>query len=114
MLCEDAQQLAGAPHNRSGGASANAGAGPKERSASMVARLPYIARGCMAQRPSQSSACAALQVSSATSWPNLMLINVSTRKFTRAVRLPEGDLPVIAGDGISKSAASPRLLAVLG
>ena len=25
---------------------------------------------------------------------NLMLINVSTRKFSRAVRLPEGDLPV--------------------
>ena len=30
---------------------------------------------------------------------NLMLINVSTRKLRRAVRLPEGDLPVIAGDG---------------
>ncbi len=37
---------------------------------------------------------------------NLMLINVSTRKLRRAVRLPEGDLPVIAGDGTSKSAAS--------
>jgi len=31
---------------------------------------------------------------------------VSTRKLRRAVRLPEGDLPVIAGDGTSKSAAS--------
>jgi hypothetical protein len=30
---------------------------------------------------------------------NLMLINVSTRKLRRAVRLPEGDLPVIAGGG---------------
>jgi hypothetical protein len=28
---------------------------------------------------------------------NLMLINVSTRKLRRAVRLPEGDLPVIPG-----------------
>jgi putative transposase len=37
---------------------------------------------------------------------NLMLINVSTRKLSRAVRLPEGDLPVIVGDGASKSAAS--------
>jgi len=36
---------------------------------------------------------------------NLMLINVSTRKFRRAVRLPEGDLPVAVGDGTSKSAA---------
>ena len=37
---------------------------------------------------------------------NLMLINVSTRKLRRAVRLPEGDLPAITGDGTSKSAAS--------
>src|SRR5205807_1889559 len=42
----------------------------------------------------------------------LMLINVSTRKLRRAVRLPEGDLPVIAGDGTSKSAASPRFVAL--
>ena len=27
---------------------------------------------------------------------NLMLINVSTRKLRRAVRLPEGDLPALA------------------
>src|SRR4051794_13175922 len=27
---------------------------------------------------------------------NLMLINVSTRRFGRAVRLPEGDIPVVA------------------
>jgi len=43
---------------------------------------------------------------------NLMLINVSTRKLRRAVRLPEGDLPVIAGDGTSKSAASRRSVAL--
>jgi hypothetical protein len=36
---------------------------------------------------------------------NLMLINVSTRKFRRAVRLPEGDVPAPAGAGVSKSAA---------
>jgi hypothetical protein len=30
---------------------------------------------------------------------NLMLINVSTRKLRRAVWMPEGDLPIIAGDG---------------
>jgi putative transposase len=33
---------------------------------------------------------------------NLMLINVSTRKFRRAVRLPEGDVPAPAGAGVSK------------
>src|SRR5258708_3349476 len=43
---------------------------------------------------------------------NLMLINVSTRKLRRAVRLPEGDMPVIAGDGTSKSAASRRFVAL--
>src|SRR5439155_19059722 len=43
---------------------------------------------------------------------NLMLINVSTRKLRRAVRLPEGDLPVIAGGGTSKSAASRRCVAL--
>jgi len=43
---------------------------------------------------------------------NLMLINVSTRKLRRSVRLPEGDLPVTAGDGISKSAASRRFVAL--
>jgi len=30
---------------------------------------------------------------------NLMLINVSTRKFRRSVRLPEGNMPAAAGDG---------------
>ena len=43
---------------------------------------------------------------------NLMLINVSTRKICRAVRLPEGDLPVTDGDGTSKSAASRRFVAL--
>ena len=43
---------------------------------------------------------------------NLMLINVSTRKLRRAVRLPEGDLPAVPGDGTSKSAASRRFVAL--
>ena len=34
---------------------------------------------------------------------NLMLINVSTRRFGRAVRLPEGDIAA-AGSGVSESA----------
>ena len=43
---------------------------------------------------------------------NLMLINVSTRKFRRAVRLPEGDVPTPAGAGVSKSAASRHFVAL--
>ena len=43
---------------------------------------------------------------------NLMLINVSTRRFGRAVRLPEGDIPAGHGAGVSKSAASRRFVAL--
>jgi len=45
---------------------------------------------------------------------NLMLINVSTRKFRRAVRLPEGDVPALAGAGVSKSAVSRHFVALSG
>jgi putative transposase len=43
---------------------------------------------------------------------NLMLINVSTRRLRRAVRLPEGDVPAGRGAGISKSAASRHFVAL--
>jgi putative transposase len=43
---------------------------------------------------------------------NLMLINVSTRKFSRAMRLPDGDVPAANGAGLSKSAASRRFVAL--
>ena len=41
-----------------------------------------------------------------------MLINVSTRKFGRAVRLPGGDVPAPKGAGVSKSAVSRRFVAL--
>src|SRR5438270_5126339 len=43
---------------------------------------------------------------------SLMLINVSTRRFARALRLPEGDIPAAHGAGVSKSAASRRFVAL--
>jgi len=43
---------------------------------------------------------------------NLMVLNVSTRKYGRAVRLPEGDLPRVNGDGTSKSSVSRRFVAL--
>jgi putative transposase len=43
---------------------------------------------------------------------NQMLINVSTRKFKRSVRLPAGDVPSSAGSGLSKSAVSRRFVAL--
>jgi putative transposase len=39
---------------------------------------------------------------------NQMLINVSTRKFRRSVRLPTGDVGSVPGDGTSKSAVVRR------
>jgi transposase-like protein len=43
---------------------------------------------------------------------NQMLINVSTRRFKRSVRLPEGDVPASEGAGLSKSATSRRFVAL--
>src|SRR5512147_706962 len=43
---------------------------------------------------------------------NLMLINVSTRRFGRAVRLPESDISAATGTGVSKSAVSRRFVAL--
>ena len=43
---------------------------------------------------------------------NLMVLSVSTRKYHRAVRLPEGDLAKARGDGTSKSAVSRRFVAL--
>ena len=42
----------------------------------------------------------------------LMLMNVSTRKFGRAVRLAEAGVPAEAGSGLSKSAVSRRFKAL--
>ena len=67
----------------------------------MVARLPCIARGCAAF-DGHEVALPTWTAAQAEDWlgrwaMNLMLINVSTRKLRRAVRLPEGDLPVMPG-----------------
>lgn len=43
---------------------------------------------------------------------NLMLMNVSTRKLGRAVRLPGGDIPAGRGAGVTKSAVSRRFVAL--
>jgi hypothetical protein len=43
---------------------------------------------------------------------NLMLVGVATRKIGRSVRLPEGRLCQVDGDGTSKSAASRRFVAL--
>lgn len=43
---------------------------------------------------------------------NQMLINVSTRRFRRSIRLPDGDVASRKGDGTSKSAVSRKFVAL--
>ena len=116
MLCDDAQQLAGAPHNRGGGRIGH-------RWGRTKGKIGFHGGKVAVQRPRVRSydghevALPTWTAAQAEDWlgrwaMNLMLINVSTRKLRRAVRLPEGDLPVIAGDGTSKSAASRRFVAL--
>jgi transposase-like protein len=116
MLREDAHQLTGAPHSRRGGRLGH-------RWGTTRGKLGFHGGKVAVHRPRvRSYAGEELQLPTWTAaqaedwlgrWAmNLMLINVSTRKLKRAVRLPESDLPAIAGDGTSKSAASRRFVAL--
>lgn len=116
MLEEDANALCGARHNRSDERQAHRWGttegpvgfhGGKAR-----VRRPRV-RGKQNKEIPLPSWRAAQEEDWLGKWAmNLMLINVSTRKFARAVRLPEGDLPAENGDGTSKSAASRRFVAL--
>ena len=104
MLCEDAQRLAGAPHSRGGGRVGH-------RWGRTKGKIGFHGGNVAVHRP-RVRGFDGHEIPLPTWAMNLMLINVSTRKLRRAVRLPEGDLPVIAGDGTSKSAASRRFVAL--
>lgn len=116
MLQEDAERLAGTPHSR--GAD-RAG----QRWGRTRGKIGFHGGKVAVRRPRVRSydghelALPTWTAAQAEDWlgrwaMNLMLINVSTRKLGRAVRLPEGDLPAMAGDGTSKSAASRRFVAL--
>src|SRR4030081_1113312 len=116
MLCEDAQQLAGTPHNRGGGRSGHRWGRTKGKigfhGGKVAVHRPRV-RGYDGREVELPTWTAAQAENWLGRWAmNLMLINVSTRKLRRAVRLPEGDLPAVAGDGTSKSAASRRFVAL--
>src|SRR5262249_337616 len=106
MLCEDAQQLAGAPHNRSEGRVGRRWGRTKGKMGFHGGKVA-VHRPRVRSYDGHEVALPTWRTAQAEDWlgrwaMNLMLINVSTRKLRRAVRLPEGDLPVIAGDGTSK------------
>src|ERR1700726_497464 len=116
MLCEDAQRLAGAPHSRGGGRVGHRWGKTKGKigfhGGKVAVHRPRV-RGLDGRELPLPTWTAAQAEDWLGRWAmNLMLINVSTRKLRRAVRLPEGDLPIIAGDGTSKSAASRRFVAL--
>ena len=116
VLEEDAAELCGARHQRGAGRAGyrwGATAGPAAFHGGKVAvRRPRV-RSHDGREVALPSWRAAGDEDWLGKWAmNLMLINVSTRKYARAVRLPEGDLPVATGDGTSKSAASRRFVAL--
>jgi hypothetical protein len=116
MLCEDAQQLAGAPHSRGRGRVGYRWGGTKGKIGFHGGKIA-VHRPRVRSLDGHEVALPTWTAAQAEDWlgrwaMNLMLINVSTRKLRRAVRLPEGDLPTIAGDGTSKSAASRRFVAL--
>jgi Transposase and inactivated derivatives len=116
VLREDAQRLTGPRHGRGGGRVGHRWGMTKGKigfhGGNVAVQRPRVRSydGHEVELPSWTAA-------QAEDWlgrwaMNLMLINVSTRKLRRAVRLPEGDLPAIVGDGTSKSATSRRFVAL--
>jgi putative transposase len=116
MLRDDAQQLTGAPYRRG---EHRVG----QRWGTTKGKIGFHGGKAAVHRPRVRSydgrevELPAWTAAQAEDWlgrwaMNLKLINVSTRKLKRAVRLPDGDLPAVAGDGTSKSAASRRFVAL--
>ncbi len=117
MLEEDANELCGARHERTDGRQGHrwgAAEGPIGFHGGKVSvRRPRVRGSKGGKEVSLPNWASAQEEDWLGKWAmNLMLINVSTRKFARAVRLPEGDLPAERGDGTSKSAASRRFVAL--
>jgi len=93
MLCEDAQRLAGAPHSRGGGRVGHRWGRTKGKigfhGGNVAVDRPRV-RGFDGHELPLPTWTAAQAENWLGHWAmNLMLINVSTRKFRRAVRLPE-------------------------
>lgn len=116
MLEADAAALCGPRHGRGGGRQAQRWgrtAGPIGFHGGKV----VVARPRVRERGGREVVLPSWERAVGEDWlgrwaMNLMLIGVTTRRFGRAVRLPEGDVPAGAGAGLSKSAASRRFVAL--
>ena len=120
MMSADAEALCGSRHARYGRASrAIDGARPAERDRTSGGKVkverPRV-RDFAGREMSLPSWELLSEPELLQAWAmNLMVINVSTRKYARAVRLPDeagGDLPAASGDATSKSAVSRRFVAL--
>jgi putative transposase len=116
MLCDDAEQLTGAPYSR-GKHRVGYRWGASEGKIGFHGGKVTVQRPRVRSYGGREVELATWTAAQAEDWlgrwaMNLMLINVSTRKLRRALRLPDGDLPAVAGDGTSKSAASRRFVAL--
>jgi transposase-like protein len=117
MLESDASQLAGEAHARNADK-------PGHRWGTTRGRLGFQGGKVELERPRVRSKATgkemplpSWQEAAEAGWldewaMNLMLINVATRKFGRAVRLPEAGVPSQDGSGLSKSAVSRRFKAL--
>jgi transposase-like protein len=116
MLEADAAALCGPRHGRGGGRRAQRWgrtAGPIGFHGGKVA----VTRPRVRERGGREVVLPSWERATAEDWlgrwaMNLMLIGVTTRRFGRAVRLPEGDVPAGPGAGVSRSAASRRFVAL--
>src|SRR5262249_49167941 len=116
MLCEDAQELTGKPNSR-GGDRVGQRWGRTKGETGFSGGKVRVGRPRVRSYDGHELALPTWMAAQAEDWlgcwaMNLMLINVSTRKLRRGVRLPEGDLPALARDGTSKLAASRRFVAL--
>lgn len=116
MMEQDAAELCGPRHGRGGGRRAHRWGHTGGRLGFHGGRVA-VARPRVRARSGAELALPSWEAAQAEDWlgrwaMNLMLINVSTRRFGRAVRLPEGDLAATPGAGVSKSAVSRRFVAL--
>ena len=104
MMETDAARLCGTRYGMTASMAIVEG-GPRESWASTEARSRWSYHAC-GPAPAGEIALPSWEAAMAEDWLgkwalNLMLINVSTCKFGRALRLPEGDVPAENGAGLS-------------
>jgi hypothetical protein len=116
MMADDAQTACGRPHVRGPNRQAHRW-GKTKGKIGFHGGMIEIERPRLRGFDSKERALPSWEAALAEDWlgkwaMNQMLINVSTRKFKRSVRLPEGDVASPAGSGLSKSAVSRRFVAL--